>query len=188
MSTAISSKMNANVAACARLALTQFSQVQQVWTWADFPDHNNGRCVDYMITIAGLPRAQQVDLGDAIANWHIRNADALGVNWIIWNRRIYRHANTNKGRGWGPYTGPKSHTDHVHVEYDGTPPTLKPTDPPLPAYVVVDGLWACHATKAPKWREAGYEVNTFTKIEGDWGRTESGYIYPLKYMTIKESP
>lgn len=187
MTLAIDSKMNVHTAACIRLALVRFPAVQQIWTYAAFPDHNNGRCCDYMITIEGMPRTDQVALGDAIADWHIRHADELGVNWIIWNRRIYRHANTNKGHGWAVYTGPKSHTDHVHVEYDGTPPTLTGAPPYLPARIVTEGLWAAHEDKPSKWRGPGYEVNTLTKIEGDWGRTETGYIYPLLYTHPKET-
>lgn len=57
-------------------------------------------------------------LGDAIANYLIANADRVGLNWLIWNRRIYRHQNTNRGHGWDDYTGPKPHTDHVHAEVD----------------------------------------------------------------------
>jgi peptidoglycan hydrolase-like protein with peptidoglycan-binding domain len=85
------------------------ADIRNVWGYASFPDHSNRRCVDYMI----LSEAG----GDRIAQYHIDNAKRLNVNWVIWNRRIYRYQNTNRGHGWAAYTGPKSHTDHVHVEY-----------------------------------------------------------------------
>lgn len=114
----INSKMHANARHVTEEVLDHFPAIKQIWTYATFPDHSNCRCTDYMVTIAGLARAEQVKLGDAIAAYLIRNADRVGLNWLIWNRRIYRHQNTDRGHGWADYTGPKPHTDHVHMEVD----------------------------------------------------------------------
>ena len=57
----------------------------------------------------------------ALMNWlfatdarcnHYARARRLGVMYIIWNRRMFRMYDTD--RGWAPYSGPSPHTDHVH--------------------------------------------------------------------------
>ncbi|MCB1003435.1 MAG: VCBS repeat-containing protein [Acidimicrobiales bacterium] len=40
------------------------------------------------------------------------NARRLGIMYIIWNRRMFRMYDTD--RGWSSYSGPSPHTDHVH--------------------------------------------------------------------------
>jgi hypothetical protein len=40
----------------------------------------------------------------------VRNADRLGVLYVIWNRQIWFPAT-----GWKSYRGASAHTDHVHV-------------------------------------------------------------------------
>jgi hypothetical protein len=74
--------------------------------------HGTGRALDVMTT-AGAP----------IADWLLANAATLGVQLIIWDRRIWR-----VGRGVGPYGGPNPHTDHVHVEVTGAGTTGIPTE------------------------------------------------------------
>jgi hypothetical protein len=114
----INSKMHSNARHVIEEVLDHFPAIKVIWTYATFPDHSNCRCCDYMVTSLGLTRDEEVKLGDAIAAYLIKNADRIGLNWLIWNRRIYRHQNTDKGHGWADYTGPKPHTDHVHMEVD----------------------------------------------------------------------
>jgi len=136
---AISSKMHANARGVTKEVLGRFPAIKQIWTHADFPDHNNDRCTDFMVTGLGLTRAQEVAFGDAIAGYLIKNADRIGLNWLIWNRRIYRHQNTDRGHGWADYTGPKPHTDHVHQEVDDR--TYKPPEDDMPtAKEIIDEL------------------------------------------------
>jgi hypothetical protein len=97
------------------------------------PDHNNLRCVDYMISSAGLGKPA----GDAIAAYLIANADRLRVNWFIWNHRIWRRVANSKGpAGWSKYTATSNpHTDHVHLECAAgvyRPPNTPPPPPPPP--------------------------------------------------------
>lgn len=75
-----------------------------------FPDHPSGLALDYMVY---TDKAK----GDAIAQYHIDNAAALGVKYLIWYRRDW-----NPQQGWTSYSGTSNpHTDHVHVTYlDGT--------------------------------------------------------------------
>ena len=85
-------------------------------------DHYTGRAVDIMIpawdTAAG--RA----LGWRIAEWARANAGALGVTYVIFDRRIWSTARASEG--WRPYTHPSgsneptlAHVDHVHVSVAG---------------------------------------------------------------------
>lgn len=200
MSLEISSKMKTNVVTCIHLALAKFPQVRQIWTYAGFPDHNDCRCCDYMITIEGIAREQQVELGDEIKAWHIAHADDLGVNYIIWNRRIWRRV----GNGHGParqstaYYGPKPHTDHVHVEYDNRKPTAPGPVKYLPPYWVdpaaVDTwLWGVRVRdgKNVKKRKPGFKITTGVAIAGPQLVTAAGYAYDLAYLTTtdpKENP
>ena len=195
MSLDISSKMDPNAAACTRLTLAKFPQVQQIWTYATFPDHNNGRCTDYMVSIEGMPRAEQLKLGDQIAAWHRDNAKALGVNGVVWNRRVmgFPHTGLPAYRGpygtWRPYTGPKPHTDHVHVEYDGTAPAL--TEYLTPMVVGPDPVYAIRPgdnnTAEIRLRPPGYPVSTIVEIGRGYALTESGFLYPLNMLTLKEN-
>jgi hypothetical protein len=73
--------------------------------------HGTGRALDIMI-----PRVNggaNSAVGDPIANWLVRNAQAIGVQYIIWNRvrwAGHRHPHA------AAYGGPHPHDDHVHVE------------------------------------------------------------------------
>jgi hypothetical protein len=152
----ISSKMHSNARHVTEEVLGEFRAVQQIWTHADFPDHNNDRCTDFMITIASLTRDQQVKLGNAIAAYLIRNADRIGLNWLVWNRRIYRHQNTNRGHGWDDYTGPKPHTDHVHMEVDDRTYKPPPEEDPLAGLTAGEIARAIVAElNADKYADAG---------------------------------
>ncbi len=74
--------------------------------------HGVGRALDIMIPRVG-GRANSA-IGDPIANWLVRNATAIGVQYLIWNRVSWNgHIKAPKDR---PYTGPNPHTDHIHVE------------------------------------------------------------------------
>jgi hypothetical protein len=73
-----------------------------------YPDHPGGKALDLM-TYDGGP----------LAEYAAANADALGVDYIIWNRRSWN----SKRRAWAPYTGSNPHTDHVHITFHTKPPT-----------------------------------------------------------------
>ena len=109
--------------------------------------HGVGRALDVMIPRVG-GRANSA-IGDPIANWLVRNATAIGVQYLIWNRVSWNgHIKAPKDR---PYTGPNPHTDHIHVElnHDGagrkTPwfqrsPNGQPVLPPSPKPVPPAGV------------------------------------------------
>ncbi len=66
--------------------------------------HGTGRALDIMLPDPAY--------GDDIANWLVANANVLGVQLVIWDRVIWN----SERRTTRPYTGPSSHTDHIHVE------------------------------------------------------------------------
>lgn len=73
--------------------------------------HGVGRALDIMIRPVGGGANSAV--GDPIANWLVRNAEAIGVQYIIWNRMRW---SGNRRPRVAPYTGPSPHIDHIHVE------------------------------------------------------------------------
>lgn len=74
-----------------------------------FSIHAEGRAAD-LAANANDPR--QVSQGDAYAQWLTENSEALQVQQIIWNRRLWR-----SGQGWRAYDGSAGpHLDHLHVE------------------------------------------------------------------------
>ncbi|MGB7947305.1 MAG: peptidoglycan-binding protein [Candidatus Binatia bacterium] len=73
--------------------------------------HGVGRALDIMIQPVG-GRANSAS-GDPIANWLVRNARAIGVQYIIWNRVRWSGSRTPRVASYG---GPNPHTDHIHVE------------------------------------------------------------------------
>lgn len=83
--------------------------------------HGVGRALDIMIPkVSG--RANKA-VGDPIANWLVKNGEALGVQYIIWNRTKWN--GSRSGRKHGSYGGPSPHTDHIHVELNRDGANLK---------------------------------------------------------------
>lgn len=66
--------------------------------------HAEGRAWDAMIV-------GKKSEGDRLADWLVANAEAIGVQEVIWFQRRWA-ANTLR---WNPYSGASPHTDHVHV-------------------------------------------------------------------------
>lgn len=68
--------------------------------------HGEGRAADL-----GTPSPQATEQGHECAAWLVANAEALGVQEVIWHRRRWA-SNT---RAWRSYGGLDPHTSHVHV-------------------------------------------------------------------------
>ena len=112
-------------------------------TWAYDPksaaktppgEHGLGRALDLMVFVDQAQHTSSA-LGDKIAGYVWQHRARLGVEYLIWNRRIRNRA--IDGGAWRAYTGEKPHTDHVHVTFLNTPPAYKaPTDPPLPVMTI----------------------------------------------------
>ncbi|WP_433275607.1 hypothetical protein ACQPZA_30855 [Pseudonocardia xinjiangensis] len=69
-------------------------------------DHPSGKAIDFMVDRA---------TGDKLAACALRNQDALGISYVIWEQQI------NHGNGWQPMEDrggvTANHFDHVHVSF-----------------------------------------------------------------------
>lgn len=70
--------------------------------------HGEGRACDLGI------RPYSASYGTALAQALVDHHEALGVQLVIWNRRIW--SVNKRSQGWRPYGGQSPHTDHLHVE------------------------------------------------------------------------
>ncbi len=83
-------------------------------------EHKEGRAVDWMLNVNN---STQRAAADRFLRWLVAgqgaNARRLGVQYAIWNRKIWRAYASE--RGWTAYTGPSPHTDHIHLSltWDG---------------------------------------------------------------------
>jgi len=77
-------------------------------------DHPKGLALDMMTSSKAV--------GDRLAAYAIANYKALGIKYVIWYRRIW-----HPGKGWKKYTGPSSHTDHVHLSFNSAAGSGKPS-------------------------------------------------------------
>ena len=76
-------------------------------------EHPKGRACDWSLEKSGFRpfhNDSTFKYGNDLMAFLVRNADRLGILYVIWNRQIWFPT-----RGWGPYRGPSAHIDHVHV-------------------------------------------------------------------------
>lgn len=109
--------------------VTRVAGLNSAWIgrgWSpDSTEHNTGRALDIIIAavVGRVPTAVERRVGDLIAGWLIRHADALRVRHILWNKKIWRRRRASEG--WQPLPGRTSsssvsdwHIDHIHVLLD----------------------------------------------------------------------
>ena len=72
--------------------------------------HGTGRAVDVFIPTDG--RKADNDLGDPVANYLIRHASELGIEFFIWDRAKWNIEYAEDR----PYGGAHPHHDHLHIE------------------------------------------------------------------------
>ncbi|GAB1689061.1 coiled-coil domain-containing protein [Krasilnikovia sp. M28-CT-15] len=76
-------------------------------------EHPKGRACDWSLQKSGFSVAHNTDMknyGNNLMAFLVRNADRLGIYYVIWFKQIWFPAT-----GWHTYHGPSAHTDHVHV-------------------------------------------------------------------------
>lgn len=76
-------------------------------------EHPKGRACDWSLRSSGFSPARNQDertYGNNLTAFLVRNADRLGILYVIWYRQIWFPAT-----GWKSYSGPSDHTDHVHM-------------------------------------------------------------------------
>jgi hypothetical protein len=78
-------------------------------------EHPKGRACDWSLINKGFVSFQnnsQMMYGNNLAAFLVRNAERLGILYVIWNKQIWW---TGDSRGWHAYRGVSDHTDHVHM-------------------------------------------------------------------------
>jgi hypothetical protein len=81
-------------------------------------EHPKGRACDFAADpkgFGGVAEGASLDYGTALATWLVRNAERLGVMYVIWFHQIWTPA-----AGWHVYSSGKGdpssdHTNHVHM-------------------------------------------------------------------------
>jgi len=76
-------------------------------------EHPKGRACDWSLQDSGFSVAHNADMknyGNNLMAFLVRNADRLGILYVIWYAQIWFPAT-----GWKTYHGPSNHKDHVHV-------------------------------------------------------------------------
>ncbi|GIF15210.1 coiled-coil domain-containing protein [Actinoplanes teichomyceticus] len=77
-------------------------------------EHPKGRACDWSLQKTGFSSAhndKMMRYGNDLTAFLVRNADRLGIYYVIWYKQIWFPATGN----WHAYHGPSDHTDHVHV-------------------------------------------------------------------------
>ena len=79
------------------------------------PDHEQGRALDCMIP--NYRSASGKALGDKAAAWARANARSLGINYVIWNQRIWNIQRDSEGWRYMADRGSDSanHKNHLHI-------------------------------------------------------------------------
>jgi peptidoglycan DL-endopeptidase CwlO len=76
-------------------------------------EHPKGRACDWSLQKSGFSVAHNADMknyGNNLMAFLVRNADRLGIYYVIWYAQIWFPAS-----GWKAYHGASNHKDHVHV-------------------------------------------------------------------------
>ena len=84
-------------------------------------EHSEGRALDWMLS-AYDPYERAI--ADSVVQWLTAPdreghkgamARRFGVMYIIWNQKMWRAYDPD--RGWAPYVGDSPHTDHIHFSF-----------------------------------------------------------------------
>lgn len=91
--------------------------------WNPTSDHPKGKACDMTFGMIGrFPSGEDKANGDRLAEWLVANADVWGVNYVIWDGRVW--SSERASQGWRPYTGggiynpadaTGGHYDHIHL-------------------------------------------------------------------------
>ncbi|MET9341092.1 hypothetical protein [Nonomuraea sp. NPDC003804] len=85
-------------------------------TIQDGGEHPLGRACDFMLSRGGaMPSAQEAQRGHEISAWVVKNAERLGIMYVIYRQRIW-HVRTKTWRTMSNRGGTTAnHYDHPHI-------------------------------------------------------------------------
>ena len=84
-------------------------------------EHGEGRALDWMLDARD---PEQLEVGNTLTRWLSAADDKgrkgamarrFGINYMIWNKRIWKAWAPEKG--WAAYSGSSPHTDHIHISF-----------------------------------------------------------------------
>jgi hypothetical protein len=97
--------------------LAGFTRFTKCWRSQSWGEHPRGRACDMSANngnFGGDATGLSKTYGNRLAAWAKKNAEALGVMYVIWYRQIYF-----PGVGWRSYSGccdaSSKHTNHIHI-------------------------------------------------------------------------
>ncbi len=101
-----------------RAILEEFPQIKTFYGVAPNSwnaEHRDGRAIDIMIP--NYESSSGKALGDDIAAWLKKNHSSLGINYLIWQQRIWNIERNSEGWRWMADRGNDSanHYNHIHV-------------------------------------------------------------------------
>lgn len=99
----------------------------------DSQDHGKGLAVDFMVPEGSHESTD--DLGDVIAQWVVDNMEALNVNYVIWEQRIYGSWNKEWQAMENRGSVTQNHFDHPHLSFNGGSGDLSKVKPPTKANI-----------------------------------------------------
>jgi hypothetical protein len=165
--------------------------------------HGTGRALDVMIPLDGGEADN--GLGDPVGNFLVENAEAIGIQYIIWDLWTWR-GDRPAGAKDDSYGGLNPHADHLHIElsveasehtemwFDTlvTPPDIEGCDPIPPEGAIVDDSSPCFQAFGPAqyWRleqGVGYGdglrwTNAFeSDSPSNWGRWNLSFVEAGRY-------
>lgn len=127
----VNTDTHTNTQAVEAAMIDKFSSgISAMYDTSGTQDHTVGRAVDLMVK--DYKGAGGIAFGDSITTFLITNADAFGIDYLIWRDRIWLGSTT----GWKDYSGggyggmysgnwndTTLHMDHVHVSVKEAPGT-----------------------------------------------------------------
>jgi len=100
-----------------RAALEAWPQITTYYGYRNDPssDHYYGRALDLMIP--GYTTDAGKALGGQVAAWAVAHQQSLGIQYVIWNQRIWNVSRASEGWRLMPDRGSDSanHKNHVHI-------------------------------------------------------------------------
>jgi len=97
--------------------LAGFTHYVSCWRAATWGEHPEGRACDFAAApngFGGIAAGDDREYGNRLAAWAVKNAEALGIMYVIWFRQVWF-----PGSGWRAYSGvgdpATEHTNHVHI-------------------------------------------------------------------------
>lgn len=110
-----------HVIAAAKVIAQKWPQIPVIGGFrpGDPQDHGKGLALDVMVNMrAQYAQGAELQTGNEIAAWAQANARQLGVQYVIWQNKIWNIDRDSEGwRSQGKKGATFAHYDHVHISF-----------------------------------------------------------------------